>query len=107
VSRGPETAPGAHTLRLFDAAARACVAWSGRGGVGGGGDGEEEEVVAHVGGTVHPEDWKCSRIGTDGAAAPQEAMTSSGDLRIDDFSLFSGFFIYCVARERHEFRKQL
>ena len=34
-------------------------------------------------------------------------MTSSDDLRIDDFSLFSGFFIYSVARERHECRKQL
>ena len=57
VPRGPETAPGAHTLCLTDAAARTCVAWGGRGGVGGGADGEEEEAVAHVGGTVHPEDW--------------------------------------------------
>ena len=40
-------------------------------------EGEEEEVVANVGGTVHPEDWKCSRIETDGTAAPQEATSSA------------------------------
>jgi hypothetical protein len=40
-------------------------------------EGEEEEVVANVGGTVHPEDWRCSRIETDGTAAPQEATSSA------------------------------
>jgi hypothetical protein len=31
---------------------------------------KEEEGVTGVGGAVHPEDWKYSRVGTERAAAP-------------------------------------
>ena len=31
---------------------------------------EQEGDVGNVGGAIHPEDWKYSRVGTDSAAAP-------------------------------------
>ena len=34
-------------------------------------------------------------------------MTSSDDLKIDEFFSIFGIFTYDVARERHEFRKRL